>query len=129
MRRVRARLNDTDRTATKNGVADGGGVTEQRRLSQEAQEILKAAAAKDGEILRIRTSGSPGEIIKAGGKFVIPGGADHRVTALWMAGLEELEVEGVGCGKGRNDTLSVEDPVLVVLQGQVNVFFAICIRR
>ena len=94
VKRVVAKLNDTDRTATKNGEDDGGGLREQRRLSREAQEILKAAVAKDGTILHLRTSGSPGAIIKAGANSMIPEGADHREAAAWVAGLEELEEKG-----------------------------------
>ena len=101
VKRVAARLNDTDRTATKNG-EDDGGLREQRRLSQEAQEILKAAVAKDGTILHLRTYGSPGTIIKAGGKSMIPEGADHREAASWIAGLKKLEEKGHVKAVGNN---------------------------
>ena len=94
VKRVVARLNDPDRTATNVSEDDGGGLREQRRLSREAQEILKAAVAKDGTILHLRTSGSPGDIIKAGANSMIPEGADHREAASWIAGLEELEEKG-----------------------------------
>ena len=48
--RVKARLNETDRSATKNGEEDVGEMREQGRLSREAQEIPKTAVAKDGTI-------------------------------------------------------------------------------
>lgn len=70
------------------------------RLAHEAQEILRAAAAGDGDIMYIRTMGRPGVTIQAGGRSLIPSDADARTVAFWIGGLEDLEACGYIRGTG-----------------------------
>ena len=63
-------------------------------LSQEAVEILKAAVAGDGGVMHLRHLGRPGITVQAGGKSLIPAGADNRTAMAWVAGVEELVERG-----------------------------------
>ena len=63
-------------------------------LSQNAQEILKAAVTGDGIVMHLRGFGKPGISVQAGGKSLIPAGADNRTAMAWVAGVEELEERG-----------------------------------
>ena len=74
-------------------------------LSREAQEILKAAAVGDGNILQFRNLGSPGVSLQAGKKSMIPTGADHRTVVSWTGGLEDLEEEGCVQDRGHERKL------------------------
>lgn len=65
------------------------------QVTREAKEILKAAAApgSDGIIMLNRTMG--GTAIQTGDKTnVIPAGADDRMVAFWIGGLEDLLRDG-----------------------------------
>lgn len=57
-------------------------------LSEEAKNILRAAAAADGRIMHIRYMG--GEEIQIGGKTLLPD-QDSRTIARWVGGLEDLQ--------------------------------------
>ena len=85
-------------------------------LPHEAQEILKAAIAGDGSIMHLRHFGRPGITVQAGGKSMIPVGADNRTAMAWVAGVEKL-VE-LGCirdtsGKGEVFEVTHEGYVVV----------------
>ena len=74
-------------------------------MTREAEEILKAAAAGDGNIMYLRTMGRPGVVMQAGGKNFIPDDADHRTVASWIGGLEDLERDGYIRGTGAKGEL------------------------
>ena len=63
-------------------------------LSQQAQEILKVAVAGDGTVMHLRHLGRLGITVQAGGKSLIPAGADKRTAMAWVAGAEELVERG-----------------------------------
>ena len=109
-----------------NPVSDFGLVTPERRvaqeevatpgLSQEAQEILKAAIAGDGSVMHLRHFGKPGISVQAGGKSLIPVGADNRTAMAWVAGVEELVERGCirdTSGKGEVFEVTHEGYVVV----------------
>ena len=65
-------------------------------LTKEARSLLKAAASKDGSILKIATLG--GRFIQAGGQTF--GEGRGRESARWEAALDELERNGLVTGRG-----------------------------
>ena len=81
-------------------------------LPHEAQEILKTAVAGDGSIIHLRHFGRPGITVQAGGKSMIPVGADNRTAMAWVAGVEKL-VE-LGCIR---DTSGKDEVFEVTHQG------------
>ena len=70
------------------------GQTVASQMSEEAQAILKAAVAGDGNVLQVRRGGRPGAVVQAGEKSFIPESADARTVMAWVAGVEELEENG-----------------------------------
>ena len=129
VKRVIARLKDTDRTATKNGENDGGGLREQRRSSRESQggnrevfEVTKkgySAADEQGGVAvgskRLQSviiEESPlfakGATLHLARTTVVVGGNDSGKTALceWLAGSGDITLlkRWSACNKRRGRT-------------------------
>ena len=88
--RVVARLKDARSTKEDGRVAE----EPPYRLSEKAEEILKAAALGDGSVLYTTHFGTPGSSIQGGGRSMIPDDADHRTEVSWTGALRELDQVG-----------------------------------
>jgi hypothetical protein len=79
-------------------LADENEESPSEKLSGDAQQLLLAAAAKNGDIMYIRFMGGA-QLGVSGGKNFLAGGGP-REEARWKAALQELEREGFVEGVG-----------------------------